>query len=355
MVLRIGGVIAGVFALLFAAPAAFPLHNLGPRLGADGCPTSPDGGWEGGDRPGALVPPDGAVSVTMCELPLATAQRPAGASAPVRKLTTQVDAMVAELNALPTRDVLEAELREREAAKGRVLGDDLHLGEVCTAVGYGTSLSFVVHYGDGRTSAVVLVDRNCGTARYADRTRFGNPSDAFLRRYRAQLEARPKPSALAGCAAELPAADIDLTHARGWPRDDVAANRGPGWRTFLPSPLSAATACRYRLDGDLLRLRAQLRVPDDLVSVRSLINTSTAVNTVTDSGGTENVTNLTDCGLARSTRPTALDVVWVGDHTGAIAEVRIWRAPCQAVYTGSTGGTVPTAQLLSRLDAWLGR
>ncbi|WP_127935127.1 hypothetical protein [Nonomuraea polychroma] len=120
--------------------------------------------WEDGDRPGALVPADGAVSVTMCELALATPQWHVGVSpqapVPVRKLTAQVDAMVAELNALPTREVLEAELRQREAAKGRVLGDDLHIGEVCTAVGYGTSLSFVVHYGDERKPAVVLVDRN---------------------------------------------------------------------------------------------------------------------------------------------------------------------------------------------------
>jgi hypothetical protein len=86
-----------------------------------------------------------------------------------------------------------------------------------------------------------------------------------------------------------------------------------------------------------------------------LINISTAVHTVTDSRGTERVTNQTDCGLVRFARPTALDVVWVGDATGAVAEVRIWRAPCQAVYAGPTGDKVPTTELLSRLDSWLGR
>ncbi|MFI7107685.1 hypothetical protein ACIBK9_15325 [Nonomuraea sp. NPDC050227] len=353
MLLRVGRVVAGVVALVLAASAAFPLNARGPRPGAGGCPVSSAGGWERGDRPGELVPADGAVSVTMCELPLPSSQGQAAGA--VKRLTDGVGAMVSELNGLPTRDALEAELRRRESAKGRVLGDDLHLGEICTLVGYGTSLSFVVHYGNVRRPAVVLVDRNCGTARYAGRTRFGDPSDAFLRRYRAQLEARPALVRLPGCADALPAADIDLTRPRGWPRDDVAANRGFRWRALLPSPLSAAAACRYRLDGDVLRLRAQARVPDDLESVRSLLNVSTAVDTVTDRGGTESVTNATDCGLGRFTRPAALDVVWVGDTTGAVAEVRVWRAPCRAVYAGSTGGRIPTAELLSRLDAWLGR
>ncbi|MET7337865.1 hypothetical protein [Nonomuraea sp. NPDC005650] len=357
MLLRVGRVAAGVSALLLAAPSAIPLDSLGPQLGTDECPISPAGGWEAGDRPGELVPADGAVLVTMCEIALPTphGQVPVspGAPVPVRKLTTQVDAMVSALNALPTRDVLEADLRRREAAKGRVQEDDLHLGEVCTLVGYGTSLSFVVHYRDKRKPAVVLVNRNCGTARSAGRTRFGDPSDTFLSYYRAQLQAQPKPVVLTDCAAALPAASVDLTRRWGWPRDDIAANRGLGERALLPSPLSAAAACRYRLDGGLLRLQAQVNISDDLVSVRSLINTSTAVNTMTDSGGTERAANLTDCGLNRITQPTALDVAWVGDLTGAIAEVRIWRAPCQAVYAGSTGGKVPTAELLSRLDTWL--
>ncbi|YCK37059.1 hypothetical protein ACNF49_24300 [Actinomadura sp. ATCC 39365] len=311
MLLRVGRVAVSVVALVLAAAAASPLDALGPRPGAGGCPISPAGRWEGGDRPGELVPADGAVSVTMCELPLPHWQGQTGV--PVRRLTAGVGAMVSELNGLPTRDVLESELRRRESAKGRVLGDDLHLGEVCAPVGYGTSLSFVVHYGDVRRPAVVLVDRNCGTARYAGRTRFGNPGDAFLRLYRAQLEARPTPVSLPGCAAELSAADMYLTRP----------------------------ACRYRPDGDVLRLRARTRVPDDLESVRSLINVATAVNTVTDRGGTESVTNATDCGLGRFTRPAALDVVWVGDTTGAIAEVWVWRAPCRAVYAGSTGGRIP--------------
>ncbi|MFI7696697.1 hypothetical protein ACIBQ6_47040 [Nonomuraea sp. NPDC049655] len=350
MLLRVGRVVAGVVALVLGASAAFPVNALGPRLGAGGCPVSSAGGWERGDRPGELVPADGAVSVTMCELPLPWSR--GQAAVPVRRLTDGVGAMVSELNGLPTRDALEAELRRRESAKGRVLGDDLHLGEICNMVGYGTSLSFVVHYGNVRRPAVVLVDRNCGTARYAGRTRFGDPSDSFLRRYRAQLEAHPAPAPLPGCAAGLPAADVDLTRPRGWPRDDVAANRGFRWRALLPSPLSAAAACRYRLDGDVLRLRSQARVPDGLESLRSLLNVVTAVDPVTGPGGTESVT---DCGFGRFTRPAALDVVWVGDVTGAVAEVRVWRAPCRAVYAGTTGGRNPTAELLSRLDAWLGR
>ncbi|UBU18523.1 hypothetical protein [Nonomuraea gerenzanensis] len=54
------------------------------------------------------------------------------------------------------------------------------------------------------------------------------------------------------------------------------------------------------------------------------------------------------------TPPAALDVVWAGDITGAAMGVRVWR-PCPAVHAGLRGGRIPTAELLSRLDAWLGR
>ncbi|GAA2208103.1 hypothetical protein GCM10009850_035610 [Nonomuraea monospora] len=354
MLLRVGRVITGVLALLLAAPAAFPLHSLGPRLAADGCPASAAGAWEGGDRPGDLVPADGAVSVTMCEIPLPYRAPPPQGPVRVRKLTTQVDAMVAELNALPTRDVLEAGLRRSEAAKGRVLGDDLHLGEICTAVGFGTSLSYVVHYAGRRPPAVVLVDRNCGTARYAGRTRFGNPVNAFLGFYLTQLQARPKPVVPPGCAAGLPAAKVDLHRPQGWPRDDVAVNRGPAFGELLPSPLSAAIACRYRADDGVLRLRAQVAVPAGLASVRSLINASTVVRPGTDSPATPPGPGRTGCGMDGIRLPADLDVVWVGDITGAVVEVRVWRAPCRAVHAGRTAGRVPTAELLSRLDAWLG-
>ncbi|MEU1389289.1 MULTISPECIES: hypothetical protein [unclassified Nonomuraea] len=255
MLLRVGRVVAGVVALVLAASAAFPVNALGPRLGAGGCPISAAGGWERGDRPGELVPADGAVSVTMCELPLPSSQ--GQAAVPVRRLTAGVGAMVSELNALPTRDVLEAELRRRESAKGRVLGDDLHLGEVCTLVGHGTSLSFVVQYGDVRRPAVVLVDRNCGTARYAGRTRFGDPSDAFLRRYRAQLEARPAP-----VSPGRPRHGVGRRHHR---RD----RRGAGLARALPGrvrridghqdPHGGVAVPPGRLAGTLSNLRRAVR------------------------------------------------------------------------------------------------
>ncbi|MEU4223380.1 hypothetical protein AB0F17_03710 [Nonomuraea sp. NPDC026600] len=137
------------------------------------------------------------------------------------------------------------------------------------------------------------------------------------------------------------------------PADGIARNRGNS-APFLPSPLAALTACRYRAAGSHLVLRHGLTRRDGLEPLRALLNTATTVEVVTDARGTETFANGTDCGdPGRVVQVTELDTVWVADVTGAVTEVRIRRAPCQAVHRAGRGGLVPKPELLQRLDAWL--
>lgn len=276
------GVVVMAVALMLGAVAAAPtaVVSPGPPAGADGCPTSWPGAWGIIDRPGPLVPAREVVAVTLCELITGPPVRQGGA----RRLTGGAAEVVAVLNAMPTRRQLEARLRARERAAGRTLPEDLHLGEACTLVGYGDEVSFAVHYRGG-PPAVVLMNRNCGTAHHAGRTRFldGGPIDAFLRLYRAQVARPPATIAAPTCPTTLTAGQLDIS----------TADRGP----------ADGTGC-----GD----------PGRLVQV------------------------------------TDLDTVWVADVTGAVAEVRIRRAPCQAVHRAGRGGLVPKPELLEQLDSWLG-
>ncbi|MBE3007686.1 hypothetical protein IL992_00515 [Microbispora sp. NEAU-D428] len=150
-------------------------------------------------------------------------------------------------------------------------------------------------------------------------------------------------------------AEIDNRPDLEFPEDGMAGNRG---RTdgFLPSPLAVITACRYRADGDDLRLRARRVLRDDLEPVRGLLNTAAAIQSVTDSqGGITDFVNGADCGMPHPTRAAVpvsrLDVVGAADTTGAVAEMRIWRAPCQAVFSGTAAGLKAEPALLRRLDS----
>ena len=143
----------------------------------------------------------------------------------------------------------------------------------------------------------------------------------------------------------------------------MARNRGQS-DAFLPSPLAVVTACRYRVDGDDLRLHAHRVLRDSLDPVRRLLNAAATVETSTDDQGTITYfVNRVDCGTpgrARTGRRTGapvsrLDTVWAADTTGAVAEIRIWRAPCQAVFTGTVAALKAEPALLNRLDSWLGR
>ncbi|MFI9572910.1 hypothetical protein ACIG5D_15830 [Microbispora rosea] len=363
---RIGrGLAAGVvIVLLLAATASYPVEMPAAWfLEADGCPTAVMDVRGTADRPGLLVPGEGAVLVTLCELitPLGNGPGPLPSPRPGRdrSLSTHVAEMIAILNALPARDEAEAEARAKMAAEGRTPPDDLHLGEVCVDIGYGEQLSFAVRYRD-RPPVLLVLDRNCGLVHSAGRTRFlrGQPVDRFLSFYRDQIardsDAVPAPT----CPGKVAVAEIDNRPEPEFPEDGMARNRGRTDR-FLPSPLAVVTACRYRADGDDLRLRAHRVVRDGLEPVRALLNSAATIQSVTDSRGTTDFVNHVDCGRPSRTRAATpvsrLDVVWAADTTGAVAETRIWRTPCQAVFTGTAAGLKAEPALLDRLDSWLGR
>ncbi|MGW5262864.1 hypothetical protein ACWEQG_17955 [Microbispora sp. NPDC004025] len=362
---RIGRCLAGgaVVALLLAASASYPVEMLDARfLDSGGCPTAVMDVRGNADRPGPLVPAEGAVSVTLCELITPARGGPGPMPSPRpgrdRTLSTHVAEMIAVLNALPTRDEAEAAARALMIARGDTPPEDLHMGQACTAIGYGEQLSFAVRYRD-RPPALLLLDRNCGVVHHAGRTRFldGQPVDRFLSFYRDQTARDPDAIPAPTCPAKVAVTDIDNRPDLEFPQDGMARNRGHG-DGFLPSPLAAVTACRYHAAGDVLQLGAHRVLREDLESVRELLNTAAAIQSVTDSGGTTDFVNGVDCGMphpARAATPVSrLDVVWAADMTGAVAEMRIWRAPCQAVFSGTAAGLRAEPALLDRLDSWLG-
>ncbi len=309
-------------------------------VGTDGCPTSwpalPDS-----DEPGPLVP-GGAVSVTLCELPVPAAGT--HEANPPRTLRSHTDQVVNAFNALPTR----AQEQARHPGAGRA----------CGAVLYQTQPSYVFRY-PGRPPVIVLVDQDCGTA-YADgRTRVLDPADPggrFLALYRAQLIADTDPATIASptCPSGLLPAQVDPRTISAEPPDSIRRNQVGD--EFLQSPLVAVVACRYVRHADGLVLTTSSGHRGGLEPVRDLLNAATTVQATTDANGTTSATNLTECGDPNhgDTTVTQLDEVHVVDATGATAVVRVWRAPCTAVFRFGQGGLVPTPALLTQLDAWLG-
>ncbi|GLX01479.1 hypothetical protein Misp02_55650 [Microtetraspora sp. NBRC 16547] len=371
---------AGVLTLLaLMATASFPLGLPEafsevrasaaipePPLDADGCPTVWVNRWGFDGPPGPLVPAEGATSVTLCELvtspPRNSFLRPERDLGVPRTLTVGVPAMITTLNALPSRVAADARIRAREKAAGRPVPEPDVLSYDCTDVGFSTELSFAVHYADG-PPAVVLLDRNCGTASRAGRVRFfdgerrvtddGQPVDAFLALYREQLASTASDVEPPACATVPLARRMENRAYTDAPRDDIRRNRGRA--VHLPTRLVAVTACRYVRDGDRMRLRGHRTLRDGLEPVRALLNDATAVRVRTNGGG-EEVVNHTECGRP-GPGPTGvrdLDVVWAADLTGAVAEIRVWRSPCRAVVADLGGRLAPKA-LLDTLDSWLDR
>ncbi|MFG2044017.1 hypothetical protein [Dactylosporangium sp. NPDC048998] len=324
--LVLGAVAVGVPLALHrgaGSPAAIPEP---PELDAAHCPVAwPVGGVGAADRPGPLVPADGVVSVTLCELPGAMPSwiEPA----PPRVLTARAGEVIAAMNALPS------------AADGN---------RACTFVAFPTEMSLVVSYA-GRAPVAVLLDRNCGTAGTDGRTRRitgtdgAHPAvaDAFLARYREQLAAATSPAAVKtpACEAALSSADIEVRTQADEPRDDFARNRG-GVDAFAPSALVEVRACRYRPGHDGLRLATQHAQRQDLAAFHDLVNAAA-----------QRVTDTSDCATAGS--PTTIDVVWLADATGAVAELRVPRQPCPEFRRAGFPGLVAPPQLLVQLDHWL--
>jgi hypothetical protein len=313
-------------------------------LGTDGCPATWPTAIPHVDNPGPLVPKDTPVSVTLCELPVEPSDKQF--AHPPRVLRTGAAEIVTLLNQL------------RNAAQMRAgLPPGTGFG-MCGGVLYTTNESFVIRY-PGRAPVQVLIDGDCGQMYSDGRTRylFDNPTPVarFLDLYRAQLVADTDPAKVPtpACKPALTANQVDATALDSQPVDNIRANQDLS-EPFLQSPIVAVTACRYAGNGGGLTLVRQHSERTGMDNLKNVLNRAVQIHTTTDAGGSMSVTNQTDCGTPSQPRPvTALDVVWVADATGATAEVRIWRAPCEAVYTYGLGGIVPTPELLSQLDAWL--
>jgi hypothetical protein len=252
-------------------------------------------------------------------------------------LTLRPGEVVAAMNALPTA--------------GRADGG-------CTLVGLPDNISLVVSYA-GRAPVTVLLDRNCALAAAGGHTRLIRGTDvlhpaltdAFVARYREQLAASTSPAgvATAPCPAALAAKEVDRRTDASEPRDDIARNRG-GADPFAPSALLEVRACRYRTGADGLRLSTQHARRTDLTALRDLLNSAGTVGTSTDANGSTSLTNGSGCPPGA---PTTIDVLWLADATGAVAEARVPRAPCVEFDRRGLGGLAAPRPLLEQLDRWL--
>jgi hypothetical protein len=306
------------------------------------------------DPSGPLVPP-GAFRATLCE------SKDFGPSVEVsaRTLTQHVDQLVSVFNELPDPAAAEAATRARfpDAPPGTAFG----VG--CNAA-YFPPLWIVFQYPD-QPPLLASFNRNCLTVETDEHTRVimgKSPLDTFDSLYRAQLRATTRPADVRTpvCPATTSAAHLQLLDTKSEPRDDIGSNRGSG-DPFLPDPLVAAAACRYKVSGDKASLATQVQRRTDLDPLRGTINDATAMLTVQPSDLVERMEHggfvqpMTDCGYGElAVRPELVDILMVADATGAVSEVRVWRRPCLALMHGTYGGIVPTEKILSTLDQLLG-
>lgn len=339
-VVMVGAVAFGVPLMLRETLASSVAIPSPPTLDTMNCPTAwPQPGIGSSDRPGPLVPADGAVAVTLCELPAASlAAPPAAAAAVPRILKLRPGELVAAMNALPT---------------------PAHLDDSCALIAFPENLSLVVSYAD-RDPFAVLLDRNCQTATSDGRTRritgtdIAHPAllDTFLALYREQLVAMTDPATVKApaCAASLTQQDVSGLNRAVEPRDGIARNRG-GADGLAPSALVDINVCRYRTGAGGLRLATQHAQRQDLEAFRDLLNSAAMVRSTTDATGVQSLTNASGC--QRGTNIDELDVIWLADATGAVTEVRLPRAPCPEVQSAGMTGLVAPPQLLGQLDLWL--
>ncbi|MBA2889228.1 hypothetical protein [Nonomuraea soli] len=134
--------------MMAAACSAGPAVVEAAPSGAVDCPEVWPARWAYGPEPGPLVPAEGVVSVTLCELGIVRRE----GREPDRRRTVEGDVgrLVEVLNGLPPVD--KTGMR------------------VCSQVGFTHELSILVRYDDG-TGALVYLDRNCRTAERDGRTR----------------------------------------------------------------------------------------------------------------------------------------------------------------------------------------
>lgn len=307
------GVVAVAVAL--AVPqllASDSTTSLPPAAPAE-CPTWTKPSFE--DSPGQFVPA-GAVDATLC---------PTGGDPML--LTRGVGQLVDTLNTLPPLD------------------PD---GIACVAVLVPNpdGPTVVLRYPDG-AAIPVFVQWPCGVSMAGERTRLGNPVEAFRDLHRAQVAVTTDPASIAtpACPDRLQPVTSDSGPSDRIERYHVPYTNDPA----LPSPLVAAVACRYAPDGqgggelvnshpdrgDLTGLRAALEAtfgPAD----RDTASCASAVDTMGDA---------------------VPDVIRVADATGGTRGFWVYTpaagAPCPAAF-GGPPAMVPEPALTDYLDRVLG-
>lgn len=217
--------------------------------------------------------------------------------------------------------------------------------------------SVIVLATPNRPTQVIQLNLGCGVIANGNRERadLRTAADTFYTLYREQIAATIKPGSIhpAACTEQVAAnrlmpPDGGRGQAYDPPHDDILRN--PNDTTFaptgpvLPSPLAAATICRYTATSDgLLHLNRTWQGHTELQQLQTQINqTSKRPN-----GAAQ-----TSCMYLRFQSPpiTTLDVMWVTDNTGRALEVRIARKPCSGV-----NGTVPLPALTATVDQLLNR
>jgi hypothetical protein len=331
---RRGGVIACAIAVLAVAVGVPALRSgtrpdpAAPTPVGEECPA----GWDAlgqlspltPDEPGLLVPPDGALTVSLCKRTgrVSNSADPPEPRVVAMTLATRASDMVAALNSLPSGP----------------------MPRVCTDVGFPPT-PLVVRYAD-RPPVIVEVDRNCGLVGAGGHLRVLSDGlfDEFYTLYRQQLVDVTDPATLPDpvCAEHAATQYDDVGPMTGVIADEIVRNVF-GQDPLLPSPLVSVAACRYEARGNQLDLVASRRTRDGLDAARDLLNDATSTRSVAEcSVGFDPVTY------------DRIDVIWLVDATGRTAEVRVLRSPCETLYAVGTTSRVPLTGLLAWLDQMLG-
>jgi hypothetical protein len=319
-------------------------------VGGDGCPAL--GTFHGPsdkDAPGLLVPA-GAADVALCEIPSQLPGPPPEAPPPLRVLTAGVDEVVKVLNGLPGTKRYKELIREREIAEGRPDPGPLEqMG--CTAVGHPYDISLRLRYTD-REPVFVLLDRNCGSARVGDVTRYWFPTSpltTFFAKYRDQLAATTDPASVAtpACAQTMTADHILRDRYPSGPVDGIRLNR-EGTNVVLPNELVAAAVCTYSIDARGATLTAHKEHRGELTRLRDTINRQFEM---VGSDGPRQA--MVECGNPAMPLPQRMVTVTVADATGSASEFWLYRSPCSSAIRAGYAGLEPLGEFVSELDALL--
>jgi hypothetical protein len=209
-----------------------------------------------------------------------------------------------------------------------------------------------------RTTQVVQLNLACGGVAngQAERADLRTTADTFYALYREQVAATINPDSIkpATCVGQLDATHLTLPDGRrgevyDTPRDDILRDEHDiHWNpaeSVLPSPVAAASICRYvAAGGHLLRLDRTWQGRTDLEQLRSEVN-----QTYQRPNAPGQQTTWCMGPTFESPQITTVDVIWLTDVTGRVLEVRVARKPCSGVE-----GTIPLPTLTTTLDRLLG-